>query len=136
MISLEHWPKLKQLREKLNGKAKAEPGFRFYLLHDKVFRKDFLKAAYAQVKANKGASGVDGKTFEDIEAYGVERFLTELADELKELRYEPQPVHLGIQGELYAQVLDGVRDGDKVVTFGSFFIDSEYKLKGTAQGGP
>lgn len=92
MISLTRWPKVKQLREKLNGKAKAEPGFRFYLLYDKVYRKDCLEAAYAQCRSNGGAPGVDGQTFADIEAYRVERFLTELADELKEKRYKPQPV--------------------------------------------
>jgi hypothetical protein len=48
-------------------------------------------------------------------------------------QYEPQTITAGLQGELYTQVTDGVRDGDQVVTFGSFFIDSEYKLKGTAQ---
>jgi multidrug efflux pump subunit AcrA (membrane-fusion protein) len=50
-------------------------------------------------------------------------------------QYEPRPVRTGIQGELYTQVLSGVGEGDQVVTFGSFFIDSEYKLKGTAQPG-
>lgn len=92
MISLERWPKVKELREKLNGKAKAAPEYRFYLLYDKVYRRDFLEAAYAQCRANAGAPGVDGKTFADIEAYGVERYLAELAEELKERRYEPQPV--------------------------------------------
>ena len=48
-------------------------------------------------------------------------------------QYEPQPITAGVQGELYTQVTGGVRDGDQVVTFGSFFIDSEYKLKGAAQ---
>jgi Cu(I)/Ag(I) efflux system membrane fusion protein len=48
-------------------------------------------------------------------------------------QYEPQTITAGLQGELYTQVTGGVKDGDKVVTFGSFFIDSEYKLKGTAQ---
>ncbi len=52
----------------------------------------------------------------------------------QEGQYEPQEIKTGIQGELYTQVLDGLREGDQVVTFGSFFIDSEYKLKGTAQG--
>ena len=52
----------------------------------------------------------------------------------QEGQYEPQAITTGIQGELYTQVLDGLREGDQVVTFGSFFIDSEYKLKGTAQG--
>jgi len=47
--------------------------------------------------------------------------------------YEPQEITTGIQGELFTQVLGGVNDGDQVVTFGSFFIDSEFKLKGTAQ---
>ncbi len=48
--------------------------------------------------------------------------------------YVPQEIHIGIQGELQTQVLDGVKDGDQVVTFGSFFIDAEHKLKGTEQG--
>ena len=92
MISLTRWPKVKDLRAKLNGRAKAEPKFRFYSLYDKVYRRDFLEAAYAQCKSNHGAPGVDGQTFEHIESYGVERFLGELAEELKERRYHPQPV--------------------------------------------
>jgi len=92
MISLTRWPKVEDLRAKLNGRAKAEPKFRFYSLYDKVYRMDFLEAAYAQCKSNKGAPGVDGRSFEDIESYGVERFLRELADELKGLKYRPQPV--------------------------------------------
>ena len=92
MISLTRWPKVEDLRAKLNGRAKAELKYRFYSLYDKVYRADFLEAAYAQCKFNKGAPGVDGKSFEDIESYGAERFLRELADELKELKYRPQPV--------------------------------------------
>ena len=92
MISLERWPKLKRLRERLNGKAKTEPEFRFYRLYDKVYRSDVLEAAYAQCRSNGGAPGVDGQSFGDIEAYGVERFLAELADELKTLRYKPEAV--------------------------------------------
>jgi RNA-directed DNA polymerase len=92
MISLSRWPKVEDLRTKLNGKAKARPRYRFYSLYDKVYRKDVLEAAYAQCKSNAGAPGVDGQTFEDIETYRVERYLGELADELKELRYRPQPV--------------------------------------------
>ena len=48
-------------------------------------------------------------------------------------QFEPQPIRTGIQGELYTQIVEGVKEGDEVVTFGSFFIDSEYKLKGTTQ---
>jgi hypothetical protein len=51
-------------------------------------------------------------------------------------QYLPQEIHTGIQGELYTQVLDGVEDGAHVVTFGSFFIDAEHKLKGTVQTAP
>jgi len=54
--------------------------------------------------------------------------------ERAEGRYEPQTITAGLQGELYTQITGGVKDGDKVVTFGSFFIDSEFKLKGAAQG--
>ena len=55
MLSLKRWPKVAALREKLNGKAKAEPGFRFYILHDKLHRKDVLEAAYALCRKNGGA---------------------------------------------------------------------------------
>ena len=48
-------------------------------------------------------------------------------------QYVPHEIHTGIQGELYTEMLDGVNDGDQVVTFGSFFIDAEHKLKGTDQ---
>jgi hypothetical protein len=51
-------------------------------------------------------------------------------------QYVPQEIHTGIQGELYTQVLDGVKEGDDVVTFGSFFIDAEHKLKGIDQSSP
>jgi hypothetical protein len=52
----------------------------------------------------------------------------------EEGRYDPVTITGGMQGELYTEVTSGVKDGDQVVTFGSFFIDSEYKLKGSAQG--
>ncbi len=51
-------------------------------------------------------------------------------------QYVPQEIHTGIQGELLTEILDGLSDGDQVVTFGSFFIDAEHKLKGTDQGTP
>lgn len=92
MIRLERWPKVKALREKLNGKAKAEPDFRFYVLHDKIYRPDVLEAAYAHTKSNGGAPGMDEESFTDIESFGVGRYLAELAGELKELRYRPKPV--------------------------------------------
>src|ERR1700736_6166168 len=54
--------------------AKAEAGYRFYALYDKISREDILAHAYAQCRSNKGAPGVDGQDFADIEAYGVQRW--------------------------------------------------------------
>jgi group II intron reverse transcriptase/maturase len=76
----------------LHAKAKAEPGFRFYALYDKIYREDILTHAWAQCRSNKGAPGVDGKDFADIEAYGVERWLGELALALRDETYRPDPI--------------------------------------------
>jgi len=81
---------IQKLQRALHAKAKGEPGFRFYALYDKVYRKDVLQHAYACCRANQGAAGVDGERFEDIEAYGVERWLGELADTLRKKTYRPQ----------------------------------------------
>jgi RNA-directed DNA polymerase len=83
---------VQKLRSALHAKAKAEPDYRFYLLYDKVYRADVLEFAYRCCKANKGAAGVDGQRFEDIEAYGEERWLGELAYRLRSKTYEPQAV--------------------------------------------
>jgi RNA-directed DNA polymerase len=83
---------LQKLRTALHAKAKAEPGFRFYALYDKISRDDILAHAYAQCRSNKGAPGVDGQDFADIEAYGVQRWLGELALALREETYRPEPI--------------------------------------------
>jgi group II intron reverse transcriptase/maturase len=80
------------LQKALHDKAKESAGFRFYALYDKMYRKDVLAFAYQCCKANGGAAGVDGQRFEDIEEYGVERWLDELAEELRSRIYRPQPV--------------------------------------------
>ena len=72
---------LQKLQTALHAKAKAEPEFRFYALYDKIYREDVLAHAYARCRANKGAGGVDGQSFAEVEAYGVERWLGELATE-------------------------------------------------------
>jgi len=65
---------------------------RFYLLYDKIYRADVVGFAYARCKANGGAAGVDGQTFAEIEAYGEQRWLGELAEELRNKTYRPQAV--------------------------------------------
>ncbi len=71
-MSLTTPEKIGTFQRKLYAKAKAEPDFRFYRLYDKVYRADILAHAYALAKANKGAAGVDGRTFDGIEAAGLE----------------------------------------------------------------
>ena len=83
---------VQKLQTALHDKAKESPRFRFYALYDKVYRKDVLAFAYECCKANGGAAGVDGQTFEDVESYGRERWLDELAQELKSRTYQPLPV--------------------------------------------
>ena len=83
---------VQKLQKALHDKAKGSPRFRFYALYDKVYRKDVLAFAYTCCKANGGAAGMDGQTFEGIEEYGVERWLDELAEELRSRTYRPQPV--------------------------------------------
>jgi len=70
----------------------AEPGYRFYALYDKIHREDILAWAYAQCRSNKGAPGVDGQDFADIEAYGETRWLGELALALRQETYRPDPI--------------------------------------------
>src|SRR2546421_12922658 len=94
-MSLTTPSSVQKLQTALHGKAKESPDFRFYALYDKVYRKDVLAFAYECCKANGGAAGVDGQKFEDIESQGVERWLDELAQELKSRTYQPLPVRRG-----------------------------------------
>jgi RNA-directed DNA polymerase len=84
---------IRTLQRKLYTKAKQEPAYRFYALYDKAWRADILMFAYRLVRANKGSPGVDGTDFEDIEQkIGMEKFLSELAQDLKGKTYHPSPV--------------------------------------------
>jgi group II intron reverse transcriptase/maturase len=76
----------------LHAKAKEEPEFRFHALYDKIYRTDVLEHAYACCRANKGAPGIDGVTFEGVETYGRERWLGELAKLLRDGTYRPEAV--------------------------------------------
>jgi len=83
---------VQKLQTALHAKAKSEPGFRFYALYDKIYRDDILAHALAQCRSNQGAPGVDGKDFADVETYGVQRWLGELALALRQEKYQPDPI--------------------------------------------
>ena len=91
-MSLRPPKTVRKLQATLHAKAKEAPGYRFYSLHDKVYREDVLAHAYKLSRRNGGAAGVDGERFEDIEAYGTERWLGELAEQLRDKTYRPEAV--------------------------------------------
>ena len=86
--------KLTTLRQKLYRKAKLEPKFRFYVLYDRIYRRNVLSSAYQIARANKGGAGVDGVTFDDIESStgGIEGFLDEIQESLRAKTYRPMAV--------------------------------------------
>ena len=82
---------VRALQHALYRAAKADPGRRFHALYDKVCRRDVLRRAWALVRANNGAPGIDKVTLAAAEEYGIDRLLGELAAELEEGRYRPLP---------------------------------------------
>ncbi len=91
-MSLETPIKIRMLQRKLYQKAKEEPSYRFYLLYDKMYREDVLAHAYALVRSNQGAPGVDGQSFWGIESQGLEEWLSGIRDDLRAKTYQPQAV--------------------------------------------
>jgi len=89
---LEPPESVRKLQMALQAKAKGAPGYRFYLLYDKLYRKDVLRYAYDRCKVNQGAPGVDKQDFADIAAYGEDRWLDELADTLHKKTYRAEAV--------------------------------------------
>ncbi len=82
---------VRALQHALYRAAKADPGRRFHALFDKVYRRDVLWRAWVAVRRNNGAPGIDKTTLAEVEEYGVDRLLGELASELRERRYRPRP---------------------------------------------
>jgi RNA-directed DNA polymerase len=91
-VSLVTPEKISQFQRKLYVKAKSEPAFRFFQLYDKVYRADILKHAHRLCRSNGGKPGVDGMTFDDIEAKGEQEWLAALRKDLHERTYKPDPV--------------------------------------------
>ena len=91
-MSLPTPAKIRELQIKLYRKAKNEPRYRFYMLYDKIWREDILAHAYQVARANQGAPGVDGESFEQIETAGRQEWLSGLREELRHNRYRPQAV--------------------------------------------
>jgi RNA-directed DNA polymerase len=83
---------VQKLQAALHAKAKSSDCYRFYALYDKIHRQDILAHAWAQCRSNQGAPGVDRQDFADIEAYGVERWLSELSLSLREETYRPESI--------------------------------------------
>ena len=108
-MSLQTPEKIRTLQRKLYRKAKDEPEYRFYLLYDKVYREDMLAHAYNLAKANRGAPGADGQTFEQIETQGPGKWQAEIRDELRRVgsqSHARQPLD-----ESVPEVLAGHRAG-------------------------
>lgn len=103
-MSLRPPSSVQKLQRALHVKAKGSPGQRFHALYDKVYRRDVLAFAYDCCRANKGAAGMDGQTFADIEAYGLDRWLGELTQELRSKTYRPAAVR-----RVYIPKPDGLR---------------------------
>ena len=91
-MSLRTPQKVRKLQAALHAKAKGSPEYRFYALYDKAYRDDVLEFTYRCCRANGGVAGVDGQRFADIAAYGVERWLDELAEDLRKRTYRPEAV--------------------------------------------
>src|SRR3954447_16271974 len=80
---------VRDLQRTLYRAAKADPGRRFHALYDKVYRRDVLERAWESVRANRGAAGIDRQTIADVERYGVDRLLDELAADLRAASFRP-----------------------------------------------
>lgn len=80
-----------KLQRRLWAAAKQSPERRFHALYDRIYRADILVEAWRRVRANRGAAGVDGQTLAEVESYGADRLLSELAEDLRAGRYRPAP---------------------------------------------
>jgi RNA-directed DNA polymerase len=131
--------KVRELQRTLYRAAKADPGRRFHALHDKVFRRDVLERAWGQVRANRGAAGIDRTTIAEVERYGVSRLLDELATDLEDGRWRPLPARRVFipkrgRGELRPLSIPTVASYDEVAqaTFG--FVGGQASVSSVVRG--
>ena len=129
-VSLATPEEIRSLQQKLYDKAKREPGYRFYSLYDKVYREDILEHAYWMAKANRGAPGVDGVGFADIEARGLEDWLKGLREALRSGGYRaeavrrvyiPKPGGVGERPLGIPTIRDRVAQGAAMLVLGPIF---------------
>ncbi|HSH59177.1 MAG TPA: hypothetical protein VK988_05945 [Acidimicrobiales bacterium] len=114
----QHHDKTRDLQRKLYQAAKRSPNRRFHALYDRVLRRDVLRRAWLEVRANQGAPGVDAVTIADIEAAGVEDFLDGIGAALGDGTYRPQPVRrvwIPKPGKAELRPLGVAAVGDRVV---------------------
>lgn len=114
---------VQELQRKLYQKAKSNANFRFYALYDKVYRMDVLRKGWERVKVNKGASSVDGQTFEEIEQAGVDKFLEGIQQEVKAKTYRPQ-----FARRVYIPKPDGSKRPLSIPTIKDGVVQSALKL--------
>ena len=91
-VGRESGDKVRQLQRQLWAAAKRAPGRRFHALYDQMCGDDILREAWRRVRRNKGAAGVDRMTIDEVEQYGVQRFLQELGEVLRAGEYGAQVV--------------------------------------------
>jgi group II intron reverse transcriptase/maturase len=84
--------KVRNVQNRLYLTAKADRKRKFYAMYDKIYRKDILEEAWKRVKRNGGAGGVDKVSIDDVKAYGEEKLLDEIAEELRTDKYRCKPV--------------------------------------------
>src|SRR2546428_13762966 len=90
-MSLATPSKIRELQSKLYRKAKNEPGYRFYMLYDKIYREDMLSHAYQLARASQGAWGADGQSLGEIESRGLREWLTGSRQDVRNRTCQPQP---------------------------------------------